>query len=602
MKPFISVIIPIYNGESYLANTIKYLEQQSFRDFEVIFVDDASTDDTFSQLCAISKNSLVNIQIERIEVNSGCAMARNRGIDKACGEYVLCLDADDYYYLNMLERLYQTAVKYQPDVVAFSSWMIDCSTGEKRSFGQWKRLEKLLEDNSTEYVCNNPRNHPDISELIDYVAWSKMINREYFLANNLWFPKFEYYEDISFSFLCILKSQKTVFVTDKMLEYYRNTQAGMTSWKKPKEHYMVDAFHLILEEFKEQPVLYDRLLGRALRNLNAVFVSDTTLNEDKNYIMNKLAKRGYYDWEIDDSFNNLEIVKKANEMKSSIERYFVPILKGDTIGICAMSNPVEGKSIAEVEAVTTFMENYGLTVNDNSFVKETTKKIDTLNCLFLEKEVKYIFDVSGGDLANEVIASLDYENIKKSDAIFVGYSDLTVVINAIYKMTGKPSILYRINNVIKERSDIQRKRIEETLFRGDTSLFEFDYHFYQGDSMKGIVVGGNIRCLLKLAGTKYWPDLKGKILFLESQDDDLTTVRAEVAQLNQIGVFSDIDGLVIGLFGMNSDTDNMKIDDYILKCVGPNLPVAKTKEIGHSFSSKAIVIGGNLKLKSKEVK
>ena len=321
MQPFISVIVPVYNGELYLTNTVKYLEQQSFENFEVIFVDDASTDNTFSKLCTAAKKSRLNIRIEKMEVNSGCAMARNHGIDLACGKYVLCLDADDYYYPHLLERLYQIAMKYHPDVVVFSSWMIDCLTGEKRSFGQWRRLEQLVDEKTSEYICNNPAENPDIIELIDYVAWSKMINREYFIANNLWFYKFEYYEDIPFSFFSILKSQKTVFVTDKMLEYYRNTKEGMTSWKKPKEHYMVDAFHLLLKEFKDSPVLYVRLMKRALRNLNSVYESNLTMDEDKDYILNKLVKRAYFDWDIDDSFNHLEIINKVSELKKVWLKY-----------------------------------------------------------------------------------------------------------------------------------------------------------------------------------------------------------------------------------------------------------------------------------------
>ena len=184
MQPSVSVIIPIYNGESYLINTIKYLENQTFKDFEVVFVDDASTDNTFSKLCEAAKKSSINMRIEQMENNSGCAMARNHGIRVACGKYVLCLDADDYYYPNLLDRLYQATVKNQPDVVVFASWMIDGATGEKRSFGQWRRLEQLLEDDSTEYVCDEPANQLDIAELIDYVAWSKMIKRDYFILNN----------------------------------------------------------------------------------------------------------------------------------------------------------------------------------------------------------------------------------------------------------------------------------------------------------------------------------------------------------------------------------------------------------------------------------
>ena len=605
MQPSVSVIIPIYNGESYLINTIKYLENQTFKDFEVVFVDDASTDNTFSKLCEAAKKSSINMRIEQMENNSGCAMARNHGIRVACGKYVLCLDADDYYYPNLLDRLYQATVKHQPDVVVFASWMIDGATGEKRSFGQWRRLEQLLEDDSTEYVCDEPANQLDIAELIDYVAWSKMIKRDYFILNNLWFSKFEYYEDISYSFISVLKSKRTVFITEKMLDYYRNTPTGMTSWRRPKEHYMVDAFHLILMEFKDNQTLYKGILNRALKNINAMYLNPETSEEDKSYIMNKMMYRCYYEWcidalsDMDASYDRFEIVKNIKGAENRSRRYFIPVLKGDKVGICAMSNPVE--SNCEIEAIDNFLEDYGLMLNIGDLSQSVEGKAEEINSLFADPNLKYIFDVSGGDLANEVIEVLDYETIKTSNAIFVGYSDLTVVINAIYKMTGKASILYRINNVIKDKSKIQSERINKTLFRGAGTLFEFDYIFYRGNFMKGIVVGGNIRCLLKLAGTVYWPDFNGKILFIESQDEDFVTVRAELAQLKQIGVFSKIAGMIIGLFGMDSKTDNSKIDECILSYLGDDVPVAKTKEIGHSFSSKAIVIGGSLELRCKDV-
>ena len=115
------------------------------------------------------------------------------------------------------------------------------------------------------------------------------------------------------------------------------------------------------------------------------------------------------------------------------------------------------------------------------------------------------------DLANQILEDLDYEVIRRSRAVFWGYSDLTTVINAIYARTGKSSVLYSIENLVRGAKELQRHRFER-----EEELFRPDFRFVRGESMEGIVIGGNIRCFLKLAGTRYFPDVRGKVLLLES--------------------------------------------------------------------------------------
>ena len=114
--------------------------------------------------------------------------------------------------------------------------------------------------------------------------------------------------------------------------------------------------------------------------------------------------------------------------------------------------------------------------------------------------------------------------------------------------------------------------------------------------MHGVLVGGNLRCLLKLAGTEFWPDMQGKILFIESLNTDLHAIKAAVAQLKQMKVFDDIEGVVIGTFGKEEELGLTQIDQWILTQIPPCLPVAKTKEVGHGYLSKAIWIGKEILL------
>lgn len=112
--------------------------------------------------------------------------------------------------------------------------------------------------------------------------------------------------------------------------------------------------------------------------------------------------------------------------------------------------------------------------------------------------------------------------------------------------------------------------------------------------MSGIVVGGNIRCLLKLAGTEFWPDMTGKILFLESLDDNIKTARAQIAQLKQLHVFEKVAGVLLGTFGIKERSEISDIDRCFESELPIQLPLSKTREIGHGYLSRAIWIGKEL--------
>ncbi|WP_026664688.1 LD-carboxypeptidase [Butyrivibrio sp. FC2001] len=215
-----------------------------------------------------------------------------------------------------------------------------------------------------------------------------------------------------------------------------------------------------------------------------------------------------------------------------------------------------------------------------------------LMSFYKDDEIEAIYDISGGDLANGVLKYLDFETISKTKKIFWGYSDLTTVINAIYTMTGKQSVLYQVKNIIWEYATIQRQRFSDYLSGENRDLFDIDYSFWQGKSMRGVVVGGNIRCFTKLAGTKYFPDMNGKILFLESLGGESGQIATLFAQLEDMGVFDKVAGVILGTF-TNYEKAGLSLSVYdLLKMhISKELPVACTREIGHGHDSKAIVIG-----------
>ena len=215
---------------------------------------------------------------------------------------------------------------------------------------------------------------------------------------------------------------------------------------------------------------------------------------------------------------------------------------------------------------------------------------------FTDKSIKAIFDISGGDLSNEILDYLDYDIIKKNIKPFFGYSDLSVVLNAITVKTGESTYLYQVLNIIGNENI--RDSFKKTVMCNEPDLTNISWEFFQGEEISGIVAGGNIRCFLKLAGTQYFPDLKNRVLFLEGLGTTVESLITHLTQLKQMGVFDKISGLLLGTF-TNIEKIYNKNDIYsiVKDFIDKDLPVAKTSEVGHDINSKMITIGGRINIK-----
>ena len=220
-----------------------------------------------------------------------------------------------------------------------------------------------------------------------------------------------------------------------------------------------------------------------------------------------------------------------------------------------------------------------------------------LMSMFADPDVEEIYDISGGDVANQILDELDYELISKSRAVFWGYSDLTTVINAIYTMTGKASVLYQIKHMVYgNAAELQKER-----FLNRDELFSPAFRFVQKNAMKGIVVGGNIRCFLKLAGTRYFPDLENKILLLEAYGGRVPQMATYLAQLKQLGAFEKVSGIILGTFtAMEQNHCVPDIVTMVKEYARPEIPIAVTRDIGHGDDAKAIVIGKEIEIISAD--
>lgn len=222
------------------------------------------------------------------------------------------------------------------------------------------------------------------------------------------------------------------------------------------------------------------------------------------------------------------------------------------------------------------------------------ERAEALMDFYRDSEITEIFDISGGDLANGILPYLDYETIKKENKRFWGYSDLSVILNALYKKTGKEGVLYSIKNIIFDRSGRQLAELSSFLKGEDSSLFKPKIHFIRGERPEGRLVGGNIRCFLKLAGTEYFPETDGKVLALEAYGGNEAKLSTYMSQLLQLGVFDKVKGVIFGTFTEYlKENERENLNALLLSYLPKTLPVGITDEIGHGSLSKALMIGGN---------
>lgn len=235
------------------------------------------------------------------------------------------------------------------------------------------------------------------------------------------------------------------------------------------------------------------------------------------------------------------------------------------IGLIGLSNPCTNKN--QIDQIVELLKSWGHSVDISPIIdqKATGKERAGIFNHWLG-EYDYLFDVSGGDLANETIHYFDLEKYKNTKTIFHGYSDLTCVLNILGQ--------YRPCGLFQIRGNTNQVELKEYLEGTSNSLF-----INQG-------YGGNIRCLLKLAGTPYFPNLENKSLFLESRSGNEYRIRTFFMQLEMMGVFEKVSHVYLGEF--TELNDNLVLSN-IVSSYTSNYTIGLC--FGHSFDSKGIWIG-----------
>ena len=219
----ISVIIPVYNVECYLEQCLNSVLDQSFTEFEIICVDDCSTDGSLNILRKYAERDkrIQILQNNENKINMGPSLSRNKGVENARGKYIYMLDSDDWLMPEALQILWEKAEKYNSDVILFNSSISAEGTGLGGTSVDWN-MESLYETVMT--------GEEAFSDIIERNTWSSAVWRQFWRKNFLEDSKIKFEdktkaEDWIFTTETLLCAGKVVFINEVLHNYRRRTSS-----------------------------------------------------------------------------------------------------------------------------------------------------------------------------------------------------------------------------------------------------------------------------------------------------------------------------------------------------------------------------------------
>ena len=205
-EPKISVIIPLFNAEKFIRECLISVLASKFDDYEVIIVDDCSTDNSLAEVKKLLPHFGGRLKIFSTEKNSGGAgVPRNVGLKNSSAKYVTFIDNDDMILPDALKNFFDIAEFYQADVVCAERYFVTEKNlrGKNLKVVLCDSIENLVEAPTPESKNLAERIRRDIDGKFFILPWGKLYRRKFLLDNEIFFPQMRYAEDVTFCFKCL---------------------------------------------------------------------------------------------------------------------------------------------------------------------------------------------------------------------------------------------------------------------------------------------------------------------------------------------------------------------------------------------------------------
>lgn len=330
-KELISVIVPVYNVENYLRYSINSILNQTYKNLEIILVNDGSTDKS-GEICNEYKEIDDRIKVIHKQ-NGGLADVRNTGITNANGMYIGFVDSDDYIHPSFFEELYNMVTGNNADIAEcdFIRINIDDVDNSKNIIEAENAKKEIVTNTETNNealeLLYGPRLKPYIKKV---VVWNKLYKKQLF--DNIKFPVGRLHED-EFTTFKVLNNAKTIISTNKIFHGYIQTKNSIMR-KEIKQKRITDNLEAYIESseyFKEHNNINIEMKSRRRYLENCIELSGKVLKENsqdkesKLYNITKSYKTNY-DKFIEDIVNNNqdertnEIIVLLKEAYNSLDK------------------------------------------------------------------------------------------------------------------------------------------------------------------------------------------------------------------------------------------------------------------------------------------
>ncbi|WP_049946208.1 CDP-glycerol glycerophosphotransferase family protein [Butyrivibrio sp. WCD2001] len=317
-KTEVTVVVPSYNTDDFIDQCLDSITNQTFKDIEVIVVDDGSTDSTVKKINKhIKKDKRIRL-IEQEHSNAG--EARNKGLREAKGKYIVFWDADDFFEPQAIENLYDRAEAKAADIVICWHCKYDTDTGVK--------LYKHGNIFPEKEVFNRHDIPKDIMVVTTNVPWNRMYRVDFVRENGIEFQSIEKANDAFFTMSCMALADR-ICILKEYLVNWRKGQGSTTTDPQKSPTCVFDAFEKT-KDFLVEKGIYEDIKQSFINKALGSYIHTVTSRTGKDNIENFRYSYNYFK---DKAFQKLEAPDDMEGYIYKPERYelYKSIMSGDMI-------------------------------------------------------------------------------------------------------------------------------------------------------------------------------------------------------------------------------------------------------------------------------
>lgn len=318
----ITVIVPVYNVENYLEEAINSVISQTYKNLEILIIDDGSTDNS-SQICDKYAKKDIRIKVFH-QTNKGLSGARNTGLKNATGKYIMFLDSDDKFEPQACETMYKFIERTKADYAIGNYINID-EDGSK-----WEN--PIFKKDTYKEFTLSIKDYEKSFYIMNSAVWNKIFRKSFLDSLNITFVERLPAEDAIFTTTCFIKSKKVCYIPEVIYQY-RQRYSNSISNSCSKKYFdgINKAYNIIYQNFKDNNEIgfYRYFYAKSMNYILYKFIDSTKLEiQERIEILQNMK------W-----FYELSIEIKVPTILKSVKYILESIIQNDyeqTLKYCEM--------------------------------------------------------------------------------------------------------------------------------------------------------------------------------------------------------------------------------------------------------------------------